>query len=107
LTSRRLIYIDDLTEAIIRVVNFGPVSENGLALNLSGAELISLSNVVSIVNEEFQSSGKIIDLCKSPSIRNPSNTRAKALLGWVPKTEFSSGIKQCLQVMINQEIGGL
>jgi nucleoside-diphosphate-sugar epimerase len=107
LTSRRLIYIDDLIEAILRVVNFGPVSENGLALNLSGAELVSLSDVVSIVNEEFQTSGNIVDLGKSPSIRNPSNSRAKALLGWAPKTEFSSGIKQCLQVMTNQEIGGL
>jgi nucleoside-diphosphate-sugar epimerase len=96
LTSRRLIYIDDLIEAILRVVEYGSVSENGLALNLSGAELVSLSDVVATVNKMYQTSSQIIDLGKKPSIRNPSNSRAKALLNWEPQTEFSSGIKQCI-----------
>jgi len=103
LTSRRLIYIDDLIEAMLRVIDFGPVSESGSPLNLSGNELISLSNIVSSVNEMFKTSSQITDLGKKASIRNPSNSRAKNLLKWEPRTDFSTGIKQCLLTMTNKE----
>ena len=104
LTSRRLIYIDDLIEAILRVVDYGPVSNNGLALNLTGGELVSLSKVVSTVNEMFQTSSQVLDLGKKASIRNPSNTRARTLLDWEPQTKFSTGIEQCLLTMTDKKI---
>jgi UDP-glucose 4-epimerase len=103
LTSRRLIYIDDLIEAMLRVVEFGSVSDGGLPLNLSGDELISLSSIVSSVNEMFKTSSQITDLGKKASIRNPSNSRAKTLLKWEPRTDFSTGIKQCLLTMTDKE----
>jgi nucleoside-diphosphate-sugar epimerase len=104
LTSRRLIYIDDLIEAMLRVVEYGSVSNGGSPLNISGDELISLSSIVSCVNEMFKTSSQITDLGKKASIRNPSNSRAKTLLEWEPRTDFSTGIKQCLMVMTDKEL---
>ena len=104
LTSRRLIYVDDLIEAILRVVEFGPVSDSGTPLNLSGDELISLSRIVLSVNEMFNTSSQVTDLGKKASIRNPSNSRAKTLLEWEPRTDFSTGIKQCLLTMKDKEL---
>jgi len=98
-TARRFIYIDDLVEAILRVVAFGPVSEGGVSLNIAGSELISLSKVVETTNKILGKSVAIIDGGNPPSIRNPLINRAHSLIDWQPRTEFSTGIQNCLQSM--------
>lgn len=98
-TSRRFIYIDDLVEAILSVVAFGPVSGGGIPLNIAGSELISLGNVVETTNTILRKSIAIIDGGNPPSIRNPLIDRASSLINWQPRTKFSTGIQNCLKTM--------
>ena len=100
-TARRFIYIDDLVEAILKVVAFGAVSNDGIPLNIAGSQLISLADVVTTTNNIYGKSIRIIDGGNSPSIRNPLIERAHNMIGWQPYTAFSEGILKCLNVMSN------
>jgi nucleoside-diphosphate-sugar epimerase len=101
MTSRRFIYIDDLIEAILKVVAFGPVSNGGIALNIAGPEIISFSKIVETSNIILGKSVAIIDGGNPPSIRNPLINRAYLLIDWQPRVEFSTGIRNCLKSMTN------
>ena len=99
MTSRRFIYIDDLIDAILKVIAFGPVSDGGIALNVTGSELISFSKIVETTNKILGKSVAIIDGGNPPSIRNPLIKRAHSLIDWQPRIEFSTGIQNCLKSM--------
>ena len=98
-TARRFIYVDDLVEGILKVVEIGASSTNSLPINLAGAELISLSQVVEEVNRLLNKSIAIIDGGKPASIRNPLIDFCAEKIGWYPKTSFSAGIQQCIDAM--------
>jgi nucleoside-diphosphate-sugar epimerase len=98
-TSRRFIYLEDLIGAILSVLEFGPVSNDGTALNIAGPELISLVDIVESTSQILQKPHNFVDLGGFPSIRNPVIDRATNLLGWKPKTSFSVGIFNCLNTL--------
>jgi len=98
-TARRFIYVDDLIEGILKVVEIGPAAADSLPINLAGSELISLSKVVETVNEILGKSVSIIDGGKQASIRNPLINLSTEKLGWSPKTNFSTGIQYCIDAM--------
>lgn len=95
-TARRFIYINDLIDGILKVVQHGSVSDDGTALNLTGQKLISLSEIVTSVGNIMNKTVSILDKGKLPSIRNPSNARANSLIDWKPKYDFRDGITECI-----------
>lgn len=98
-TSRSFIYIDDLIEGILKVVEIGDSAAGVIPINISGNKLYSLSDIVVIVNQFLKKKVAIIETGATPSIRNPNIERAREILGWEPKTTLIDGIKKCLAVM--------
>jgi UDP-glucose 4-epimerase len=98
-TARRFIYVDDLVEGILKVVEMGANSIDSRPINLAGADLISLSEVVKTVNQLLGKSISIIDGGKQASIRNPLIDFSMEKFGWSPKTNFSTGIQYCIDAM--------
>lgn len=98
-TARRFIYVDDLVEGILKVVEIGAGAASSLPINLAGSELISLSKVVETVNGILGKSICILDGGKPASIRNPLIDLSTEKLGWSPKINFSTGIKNCIDTM--------
>jgi nucleoside-diphosphate-sugar epimerase len=101
-TARRFIYVDDLVEGILKVVELGASKMNSLPINLAGSELISLSKVVETVNRLLGKSISVIDGGKQASIRNPLINLSIEKLGWSPKTDFSTGIQNCIHAMTSK-----
>jgi nucleoside-diphosphate-sugar epimerase len=98
-TSRRFIYIDDLVRGILAAVNAGPDKASNIPINIAGAELISLRNVVDTAGEILNLPVVFSQGSSAPSIRNPDITRARGLLDWEPKVSFRVGLKDCLEEM--------
>ena len=101
-TARRFIYVDDLVEGILKVVELGASKMNSLPINLAGSELISLSKVVETVNRLLGKSISVIDGGNQASIRNPLINLSSEKLGWSPKTDFSTGIQKCIDAMTSK-----
>lgn len=101
-TARRFIYVDDLVEGILKVAELGASKMNSLPINLAGSELISLSKVVETVNRLLGKSISVIDGGKQASIRNPLINLSSEKLGWSPKTDFSTGIQNCIDAMTSK-----
>ena len=98
-TSRSFIYIDDLIEGILKVIEIGNSVAGVIPINISGNKLYSLGEIVEIVNQFLEKKVKITETGTIPSIRNPNIQRAREVLGWEPKTTLIDGVKKCLAVM--------
>jgi len=98
-TSRSFIYIDDLIEGILKVIEIGNSIAGVIPINISGNKLYSLGEIVEIVNQFLEKKVKITETGTIPSIRNPNIQRAREVLGWEPKTTLIDGVKKCLAVM--------
>lgn len=98
-TARKFIFVDDLVQGILRTAELGATITDVNPINLAGSELISLEHVVNVANSVLKKSTPIIDEGKLPSIRNPMIHRAQGILQWEPLTQFSDGIRKCLEAM--------
>ena len=98
-TSRSFIYIDDLIEGILKVIEIGNSTAGVIPINISGNKLYSLGEIVEIVNQFLEKKVKITETGTIPSIRNPNIQRAREILGWEPKTTLIDGVTKCLAVM--------
>jgi UDP-glucose 4-epimerase len=99
-TARRFIHVNDVISGILKCIKIGPSFLNQRIINLSGAELVSLGDIVNASNELLNKSAQIIETGSSPSIRNPVNALAFELLGWKPKIDLKVGLLECLAFMI-------
>jgi nucleoside-diphosphate-sugar epimerase len=106
-TSRRFIHVNDLINGILKCTEINPSILNQKIINLSGAELISLNDVVDMSNKILGKSNQITENGSSPSIRNPVNDLASELLGWKSKINLKSGISECLKFMVDANRKGI
>ena len=88
--GRRFIHIDDICTGILAAVN-----RVGFEIfNLSGDSTVTLGQVIEESMRIHGTSPRVIE--SSPekiSLRNPSNERARQILGWSPKVSISAGLK--------------
>jgi len=98
-TSRRFIHVNDLINGILKCIEIEPSILNQKIINLSGAELLSLNDVVYMSNQILGKSIQITENGGLPSIRNPVIDLALELLEWKPKINLMSGISECLAFM--------
>ena len=106
-TARRFIHVNDLINGILKCTDIGPSLLNQKIINLSGAELVSLNDVVNISNEILNKSTQIIETGGITSIRNPVNALAFELLDWKPKIDLKVGLLECLTFMIDANKKGI
>jgi nucleoside-diphosphate-sugar epimerase len=65
------------------------------------SSLVSLEEILETTKLLLKKNNTIGSENKTPSLRNPVSVKAEKLLGWVPETNLSEGIKNCLKVMTN------
>jgi nucleoside-diphosphate-sugar epimerase len=106
-TSRRFIHINDLINGILKCIEIKPSFLNQKVINLSGAELVSLDEVVYASNQILKKSTQIVETGGSPSIRNPVIDLALELLDWKPNIDLKSGLLECLTFMIDANKRGI
>jgi nucleoside-diphosphate-sugar epimerase len=105
-TSRRFVYIDDLVNGIVSTLKSDSRKISRKIFNLAGPELVSLKRIVQVSNSILNKNAKIFSNGKISSIRNPLIDEASLNLGWYPKVDLSSGIRECLSLMTqNIEMG--
>ena len=101
-TARRFVYVDDLVDGRVADVHLGLSIVDKNPINLAGSKLITLQEIVQTANSILHKSVALIDGDKPASIRNPLIDRANEILSWQPKTEFSVGMRKCIQAMTNK-----
>ncbi|HEX7377263.1 MAG TPA: NAD-dependent epimerase/dehydratase family protein [Pirellulales bacterium] len=90
--SRSFMYIDDCIEGIQRIMH----SDIDEPINLGSSELVSINDLVSLVEEIAGVEllrGYDLSAPKGVNGRNSDNTRIRALLGWEPNTPLISGLR--------------
>lgn len=91
--ARRFIHVSDIPSGIKKSIGLSGFN----ILNLTGNKLITLQEVIETSQRILRKSVKIIETNPSQiNIRNPSNDKAKKMLGWEPKIDFETGLKTVL-----------
>ena len=99
--TRSFMYIDDCIEGILKIMQ-SDISE---PLNLGSSELVSINQLVSIVEEiagiKLQRNYKL-DAPKGVRGRNSDNTKIQALLGWQPSIPLAEGMRKTYEWVFDQ-----
>ncbi len=94
-TARRFIHVSDIASGILSVVG-RPGYE---IFNLSGDHLVTLREVIEQSSALAGRRPRIVEKDPDhPSIRNPDNARALALLPWKPKIGLPGGLKTLMEL---------
>ena len=92
--GRRFIHIDDICAGILAAV--GQVGYE--IFNISSDSTVTLGQIIDESKRIHGKSPKVIEISPEKiSLRNPSNEKAKRVLGWSPKVSIVDGLKS-LQV---------
>jgi len=89
-TSRKFIHVEDLCQGI--VAGFG--LEGVHTINLAGDNSVTLGDVIRVSEQVTNRRVNVKETApNAPSIRNPANAKAKALLGWRPRISLEEGLR--------------
>ena len=88
--GRRFIHVSDIVNGIIKSIGL----KGFHTINLCGDKIITIKDIIENCEEIFNKKIRIIE--NNPNeqnIRNPDNTKAKAILGWSPEIDLKEGLK--------------
>jgi nucleoside-diphosphate-sugar epimerase len=92
-TARRFIHVADIASGLLAALG----REGCEIFNLCGDRLITLGQVI---DEGIRVLGTRVDVEETSadlvSIRNPDNTRARAILDWQPRMDLARGVRDVL-----------
>lgn len=94
--TRSFCYVDDLVEGLVRLL----LSEEINPVNLGNPEEITIKQFAQEVIELTGSNSllKFMELPEDdPKVRQPDITRARAILGWEPAVQRSTGVQKTLE----------
>lgn len=89
--GRRFIHVADIASGII-----GSFGLKGFEIiNLSGDKLITLADIIRTSEKIFKTAKTKVEETnpKEINLRNPSNKKAKKILGWTPKINLETGLR--------------
>ena len=92
--GRRFVHVSDICDGIIKSVGLKGFN----IINLTGDAVITIEDLID--ESEKILSKKISVIEKNPNeidVRNPSNKKAKEMIGWSPKLTLSQGLKTVLE----------
>lgn len=97
--SRDFVYVGDLVEAIVKVVQHRWKKGCVETFNICSGEKISINKLVNILGIELRQDLQCVyDLTyKERGVWIGNNSKAKKILGWQPKIMFKEGIKLTIQ----------
>ena len=88
--GRRYVHISDICRGIIKSIGLAGFN----IINLSGNKVVTLGEVIETAERIFGKKVNIIENNPAQvSVRNPSNRRAKELIGWEPQIDLETGLK--------------
>lgn len=88
--ARRFIHVSDIANGIIKSIGLQGFN----IINLTGNKLITLKDIIEKSQILLGKSVKIIETNPSQAnIRNPSNNKAKHILGWIPEVDLEKGLR--------------
>ncbi|MEK7090411.1 MAG: NAD(P)-dependent oxidoreductase [Patescibacteria group bacterium] len=92
-TGRRFVHVSDIAKGIVK-----SIGRSGFdIINLTGDQIVTLGEVIEASEKIFEKKIKISESdSDSANVRNPSNARAKKLLGWRPEIALEAGLKTLL-----------
>lgn len=99
-TARRFIHVDDIITGIL-----ASRGRTGFEVfNLSGDRPTSLGEVIETSAKLLNRRVKIVETNSAqPSVRNPDNAKARALLGWRPLLDLEAGLRTVSDFLSNGE----
>lgn len=92
--SRDFTYVDDIVEGTVRAAT---ASVDGMAVNIGGGSRITLLEILALLEELLGHSVRVVtDAFAAGDVHHTcaDTTRAAALLGYVPTTDFADGYAQ-------------
>ena len=97
-TQRDYTYIDDIIDGVLKSINYTEENKNVYEIiNLGESETISLKQMVETLEKEIGKKAVLNKLAMQPGDVNRTFadiSKAKALIGYDPKTKFEDGIKK-------------
>ena len=91
--GRRFIHVSDIAHGIIKSVGIKGYN----VFNLTGNQVITMKDIIETSQRILGKSVKITETNPSDvNIRNPSNAKAKRILGWEPVIDLENGLKTVL-----------
>ena len=97
-TARRFIFVDDLVKGICAAIGTSKEFQNEV-FNLSGSQLVSLSDIATTTIEITNKQVKVNDGGSTASIRNPNPNKFMEYFNFTPTISLREGLKLCLEVM--------
>jgi UDP-glucose 4-epimerase len=92
-SSRKFIYVDDISQAIIKCINL----KKPHTLNIAGTSLISLKEIIKNSAKVLKKDYLVKNYNKNNLvIRNISNKLSKKILRWHPEIGFYKGLKKLI-----------
>lgn len=89
-TGRRFVHVSDIATGIIQSIGLKKFN----IINLTGERIETLNDIIKISEEILGKKVKIIETNSTCiSIRNPSNFKAKKLIGWNQKINLKKGLQ--------------
>ncbi|WP_370896680.1 GDP-mannose 4,6-dehydratase [Chryseobacterium gossypii] len=100
-TARDYTYIDDIIDGIVKSVTYLENHSNVYEiLNLGESQVITLSEMLSTIEKAIGKTARKKNLPMQPGDVRKTNadiTKAKALIGYQPDTDFQNGIKKFVE----------
>lgn len=92
-TGRRFVHVYDIVRGIINSLGLKGFN----IINLTGNDIITLKDIIDVSQQVLN---KKIDVVENNSeqinIRNPSNSKAKQIIGWQPEIDLKSGLESLM-----------
>ncbi|MBI4009444.1 NAD-dependent epimerase/dehydratase family protein [Candidatus Roizmanbacteria bacterium] len=103
--TRSLCYIDDMVEGLMRLM-FYPQTK-GQIINLGSSEEHTVIEYAKLIKKILQSKSEIVYSEKlpedDPKKRKPDITKARKLLGWIPKVSLQDGLGKMIEYYKKQQ----
>jgi UDP-glucose 4-epimerase len=96
--TRDFVYIDDIVDGWVRAL--GTAATAGHAINLGSGRSLSINQLAEAAIRACGGSGRIIRAPARPGEQRSVQadvSRAKALMGWEPRTPFETGLEETLR----------
>lgn len=100
-TARRFIHVEDVSRGIVRCIEDFESARKRI-FNLAGDRLVSLGEVLEIVNNSVDNPLKVRTGNAATSIRNPDVRLFYSTFGWKPEISIETGIKMLIEYVSKQ-----
>lgn len=92
-TGRRFVHVSDIARGIVD--SFGLKGFN--IINLTGNQIMTLKDIIDLSQQILNKKIQVLESNPEQiSIRNPSNSKAKQIIGWEPKIDLKSGLESLI-----------